>query len=240
MKIKLKRDLTAKLNWWLDQWLPPAVRDCPLIMRPLFRLLFGPQAHLFWQFKLQSPFLTHDDYKHYYQQLAAVHLDRPTDLNRACLSQILHDIKGKKVLDVGCGRAYLLHQIAKTYPDKQLSGFDIYIDDQLRQKYPQIKFQTGNVESLPFPDNSFDTVICTHTLEHVQHPQQVIAQLRRVAKKQVIIVVPRQREYLYTFDLHLNFFPYPHDLLRLTANPKGKYQLLGNDIYYQENPKDLS
>lgn len=39
-----------------------------------------------------------------------------------------------------------------------------------------------------------------------------LAELRRVAKRRLIIVVPKQRNYKYTFELHINFFPYLFDL----------------------------
>ena len=49
----------------------------------------------------------------------------------------------------------------------------------------------------------------THTLEHVQRIDLALAELRRVAKHRLIIVVPKERPYRYSFNLHLHFFPYP-------------------------------
>ena len=72
----------------------------------------------------------------------------------------------------------------------------------------------GNIASLPFADRSFDIVTCNHTLEHLRDLDQAISELKRVAKKQIIIVTPRQRYFYYTMDLHLHFFPLREDLVR--------------------------
>jgi hypothetical protein len=61
-----------------------------------------------------------------------------------------------------------------------------------------------------------------------------------VARRRLIIVVPRQRPYRYTFDLHLRFFPYSHSLLGLLAPAARKHRLdeIGGDWFYQEDLED--
>lgn len=49
---------------------------------------------------------------------------------------------------------------------------------------------------LPFPDNSFDTVICSDTLEHLGLHKQALGELLRIARKKVIITVPAYK-WLY-------------------------------------------
>ena len=49
-----------------------------------------------------------------------------------------------------------------------------------------------------------------------------LSELRRVARRRLILVVPQEREYRFTFNPHLHFFPYPHSFLRyLTPVPQG-------------------
>jgi ubiquinone/menaquinone biosynthesis C-methylase UbiE len=71
----------------------------------------------------------------------------------------------------------------------------------------EVNFVEGFIERLPFPDKSFDIVTCTHTIEHIIHLKQALEELKRVARKQIMIVTPRQKYYFYTLDLHVNFFP---------------------------------
>lgn len=110
------------------------------------------------------------------------------------------------------------------------------IDKELRKRYPRLKFVEARIEKLPFRDNKFDTVVCTHTLEHIQDLAQGISELRRVAKKRLIIVVPKQRPYKYTFDLHLHFFPYEHSLLTVMGPGRNNScRTVGGDLFYIED-----
>jgi ubiquinone/menaquinone biosynthesis C-methylase UbiE len=230
--MKISRNITNYINWGLDNLLPPIIRDNPIFMGPFFKLMFGKKAKYFIEFKERSPFMTREEYNRYYALLEDVHIKRETDLNKPCIEEILKRVEGNTILDIGAGRGYLAKLIAKKR-GKKVTGVDIYIPDYLKDlKNPT--FIESNVEKLPFKNKSFDTVIATHTIEHVLEPEKVVKEMRRVAKKKIIIVVPRQRENRYTFDLHLNFFPYLYDLLRVTKNPKGKAKVLQNDIYYEE------
>jgi ubiquinone/menaquinone biosynthesis C-methylase UbiE len=90
---------------------------------------------------------------------------------------------------------------------------------------------------LPFADGAFDTVICSHTLEHVRNVERAVSELRRVCRKRLIIVVPSEREYKYSFNLHVSFFPYPHSLLNRLAPLPTHHDcaVLDGDIFYLEN-----
>ena len=81
-------------------------------------------------------------------------------------------------------------------------------------------------------------VICTHVLEHVLDIAGAVRELRRVAKRRLILVVPQEREYRFTFNPHVNFFPYPHSFLRYMTPVPVNYRCesVGRDIYYVEVP----
>jgi ubiquinone/menaquinone biosynthesis C-methylase UbiE len=94
----------------------------------------------------------------------------------------------------------------------------------------------GNIEELPFRDGAFDTVVSTHTLEHVQHLAAAIAELRRVARERLVVVVPRQRPYRVTFNPHIQFFPYRFSLLAWTGTEhEHRLELVGGDWLYVEH-----
>jgi ubiquinone/menaquinone biosynthesis C-methylase UbiE len=40
----------------------------------------------------------------------------------------------------------------------------------------------GDIESMPFADATFETVVCTEVLEHVPHPESALAEMRRVLR----------------------------------------------------------
>ena len=61
----------------------------------------------------------------------------------------------------------------------------------------------GNVQDMPFRDKVFDYAICSHLLEHVEHPDQAISELQRVAKRGYIEVPFEGAQKLYDFPSHL-------------------------------------
>ena len=67
--------------------------------------------------------------------------------------------------------------------------------------------------------------------------RRAIAELRRITARRLIIVVPMEREALYGFNLHVNFFPYPHSFLRamMPVPPAHLCEPIGRDIYYRED-----
>lgn len=185
------------------------------------------------EFKDRMASLTHEEIISYYKNLSDVHIERETDLNRQSVSFILENIQGKKVLDIACGRGYLAKKIVERW-NAEVVGIDFIVADELKDS-ENPSFIQGDIEEIPYPDKYFDTVICAHTLEHVIDIQRAISELRRVCKKQLIIVLPKQREYKYTFDLHVHFFPYQYTVLNLFKNDNGKCVCVNNDwVYYEE------
>jgi SAM-dependent methyltransferase len=227
------RNITNKINWVLDNVVPPVLRDSRLFMGLGFYALFGGKAKYFLEFKEKAPLLTREEYEEYYAILSDKHIKRETDLNKKCLQRILDAVVGESVLDVGCGNGYLLKKIALEKKIKAV-GVDMVVPEELKS-LENPSFIQQNIEKLPFGSQSFDTVVCTHTIEHLLNPETAIREIRRVAREKIILVVPRQREYKYTFDLHVNFFPYVFSLRRIMRNSKAECFLMDNDIYYEED-----
>lgn len=87
--------------------------------------------------------------------------------------------KGDKVLDIGSG--HFPHPKADIIVDK-------FVDDNTHRSdnihvLKHQKFIQADGENLPFEDNEFDYVVCTHVLEHVENPERFISEMCRVAKR---------------------------------------------------------
>ncbi len=233
--MRVPRRLTLLIHYVFDQWIPPAIRDSRWFMSLFMNLSLGRESRLLRDFKPLAPAMTAQEMEAYYDKSAAVHIERETDLNEACIERICDEVEGDEVLDVACGRGFLANLLSRSH---RVTGADFHIDDALRQRYPQVTWLKAEVGDLPFEDGQFDTVVCTHTLEHVIDPHAAIAQLRRVARRRLIVVVPRQRPYAYTFDLHLHFFPYQWQLELLFRPGLPEADVLcedvGGDWYYCE------
>lgn len=103
-----------------------------------------------------------------------------------------------------------------------------------RVKFNSFRFIQCFAENIPIKSKSIDTIICTHTFEHLKNPYKTIEEFRRIAIKRIIIIVPLQREYKYTFDLHLHFFPYPDAISKITQ-VNGFKEIINNELIYYED-----
>lgn len=207
MPLQFSRKTSIFLNGLINNWLPPALRDAAWFMRPLMGLLLGKKTHLFLEFRERAYQLSDSQYQDLYQQTANSNLIRGTDLNAECLGRIPDELVGSTVLEAGCGRGILAKEMAKT---RLVTALDVVPRPELAAH--GISFVQGNVENLPFPDASFDSVVCTHVLEHVLNLHRALGELCRVARQKVILVVPCERPYRFGFNLHCHFFPYRFSL----------------------------
>jgi len=232
--MRLSRNVTLAIQFLLDECLPPILRDARWFMWPPFRILLGKKAEIVFNFKENALMMDAAEFRAVYESIEPIQMDRETDLNTRCLERIIGDVTGKTVLEVGCGRGLLTTRLAEH--GFNVTGVDMRIPEIVRPRSHGVAFLEGDIESLPFTDDTFDTVVCTHTLEHTQNFSVAVSELRRVTKGRLIIVVPKQRNYRYTFDLHLHFFPYPHDLMRAMgkAGNSQTCDVEGGDLYYSE------
>ena len=234
--MRVSRDFSVAVQFVLDELVPPIVRDSPWFMSWAMRLVLRDSARDFMSFKDHVFSWSRNEFGDLYVRTAAVgKLQGETDLNRACTEEILRTVAYDSVLEVGSGRGYLANLLQTT--GRCVTACDIVVDHSLARRYPRVTFMQGNIEHLPVADNSFDTVVCTHTLEHVQRLGVAIRELRRVARRQLIIVVPRQRPYRYTFSLHTQFFPYTWSLQSAFGfRPGARIERLGDWFYCELDP----
>lgn len=233
--MQMSRGSRLRIARVLNDFLPPVVRDARWFMRLPIRFAFGRHASLAMDFKHLAYEMTDDEIVAVYRELGSCSLTRGSDLNTACAERILADVVGPSVLEVGCGEGALAATMSRT---ATVTACDIVVRREVRDRCPTVNFRETNVERLPFRDDEFDTVVSTHTLEHVRDIRRAIDELRRVARQRVIVVVPKERPYRYTFNLHLHFFPYEHLLrgaLGEQAWTTAVCETVGGDLYYRED-----
>lgn len=227
----MNRRLTNIIRFGMDELVPPFVRDSKIFMYPFYLFAYrGRNISEVMQFKSKVYSYTPEEYSDFYNNLNTISRNRLTDLNNACINYILDNIdsSSSSLIDIGCGSGYLLGKIGEKFPEIKLSGFDIK-EPSGDEKFNYVH---GNIEKLPFEDNSFDTVVCCHTIEHLLKLDQCISELVRITKKQLFIVTPCQRFFYYTLDEHVNFFPYKEKLTSILPFEKYDCQKLQGDWAY--------
>lgn len=109
-----------------------------------------------------------------------------------------------KVLDAGCGFGTIPVEIAKAFPDVEITAIDLgeplleLGESQAREAGvdDRIAFQIGDVEKLDFPDDSFDLVINTFMLHIVENPVTMLNELERVSMADGRIMITDLRRIL--------------------------------------------
>jgi ubiquinone/menaquinone biosynthesis C-methylase UbiE len=94
----------------------------------------------------------------------------------------------QQILDVGCGTGVFAARALELLPDSHVWGLDLS-DGMLRQGLPRwraaggrLHLVQGDSERLPFPDDAFDVVTCTHSFHHYPRQDQVVAEMYRVLR----------------------------------------------------------
>ena len=104
--------------------------------------------------------------------------------------------KNSSVLDVGCGKGFMLHDLVKALPGIKVSGIDISqyaISNCIETMEPFL--QVADARQLPFPDNSFDVVISITTLHNLDEDDFKISikEIERVSKEHSFITLDAYR-----------------------------------------------
>jgi 2-polyprenyl-3-methyl-5-hydroxy-6-metoxy-1,4-benzoquinol methylase len=100
---------------------------------------------------------------------------------------ILAEIKGARILDVGCGFGRLTLDVAKHSPDAKVFGIDL-LDSLMEQArmnatvlgIPNVEFKTASAYALPFEDEAFETVFSFFMLHHLDEIPRGLVEIRRV------------------------------------------------------------
>ena len=91
-----------------------------------------------------------------------------------------------KILDIGCGKGFLLYDFLKVIPDAEIYGIDIS-EYAISNCKPEIRdrLQVGNAINLPWVDNSFDLVISITTMHnlHTYDLDLALREMERVGKQ---------------------------------------------------------
>jgi 2-polyprenyl-3-methyl-5-hydroxy-6-metoxy-1,4-benzoquinol methylase len=113
------------------------------------------------------------------------------------LDELFTQADPQSLLDVGCGEGVLTHQWAQHVGDeRRVVGIDL--DDPAlhaewaKRTAPNLEYRVMKAENLPFADGEFDAAAAIEVLEHVPDAEHTVAEMARVAKRSLLVSVPRE------------------------------------------------
>lgn len=219
------------IRLFLDEFIPPLIRDLKIFMYPLYFLWFKGDKNninIAMNFKKNVFAMNSEDIRLCYKRYHNLGSTRGTDAFVEDYKWVLAriDKRSKTLLDVGCGNGFWLDHIAKNTDPSQLKLFGLDIIESLSLG-ANMGYTCGEIETLPFADKSFDIVTCFFVLEHIKNLNQAIKELKRITRHQLFLAVPCQRYYKYTFDLHVHFFYSPEYFQSIVAASNSESALIG-------------
>jgi 2-polyprenyl-3-methyl-5-hydroxy-6-metoxy-1,4-benzoquinol methylase len=112
------------------------------------------------------------------------------------LAELFAQAAPESVLDVGCGEGVLTHQWAQQLGERRIVGIDLD-DEKLKAEWatrrrPNLEYRTMPAENLPFAEGEFDLACAIEVLEHVPDPEHTVAEMARVARRHLLVSVPRE------------------------------------------------
>ncbi|MEQ1579261.1 MAG: class I SAM-dependent methyltransferase [Steroidobacteraceae bacterium] len=100
----------------------------------------------------------------------------------------------RSLLDVGCGNGAFLEHLRVSRPDIEiLHGAE---RSGAALQHVAVPHTQASIDSLPFPDQSFDCVTCLEVIEHLPTPiyTRALLELMRVSRRYLIVTVPREQD----------------------------------------------
>lgn len=152
------------------------------------------------------------------------------------LTSTVRPLNVESILDVGAGEGFTLARLSREKIGKKLEGIEYTKEaiDLGKKLHPEFLIKQGNIYDLPYKDNSFDLVISTEVLEHLDNPKVGLRELIRVAKKYILLTVPNEPWFTVQRFIRgkniLKFGDHPEHMQHWTSQGFERFVTDGNNI----------
>lgn len=113
-------------------------------------------------------------------------------------------VEGKDTIDLGCGAGDGTHHLAGRA--SSVVGVDLSEDAvayaSSRYRAPNLRYEAGNVMDLPYEDDSFEAAVSFKVIEHLEDPESLVLQAKRLLKDDGVFVVSTPNKQTYSIDRH--------------------------------------
>lgn len=139
----------------------------------------------------------YDLFSHFYDAFIRLHARQDEEDTRYFLVDVAHlqDKPAHRIVDICCGTGSVVLAFAKRCPGAVLVGYD-FSHGMLRKAQEKTAatravFVEGDAAQLPFGDNSFDVVTCSHALYELkgQAREQALWEMKRVMQSDGVVLI---------------------------------------------------
>lgn len=122
-------------------------------------------------------------------------------ITKRCIKESISSLKGKKVLDAGCGTGRNISTFLELGAE-EVYGFDYTLEmlEFAKKRFsenPKVKLSVGDVQNLNYKDEFFDVTGCFKALAHVPNIQKAVNELARVTKKEGLLFLEFYSPYSF-------------------------------------------
>ncbi|MCC6875709.1 MAG: class I SAM-dependent methyltransferase [Sandaracinaceae bacterium] len=134
------------------------------------------------------------------------------------LSEAGIDLRGKRILEAGCGSGYGLSLLSERFAPSRLAGFDLMPEQielarkRMRPGGPSVELAVGDITRVAHEDASFDAVFVFGILHHVSAWRDALKELHRVLAPGGVLLVEELSGRFIDFSDRFLFTEHPRDV----------------------------
>jgi ubiquinone/menaquinone biosynthesis C-methylase UbiE len=122
------------------------------------------------------------------------------------------DLRGRRILDAGCGSGYSTRLLAERFQPLVLAAFDLMPEqiERANQRHGALaEFSLGDITAIAHADASFDAAFVFGVLHHVPEWRKALAELARVLTPRGVLLLEEIHESFVDFEDRFLFTSHP-------------------------------
>jgi len=104
----------------------------------------------------------------------------------------------KRIVDLGCGEGITLEKLVRLFPGSDVTGIDCLQENvAICHSHGLKQVCQGDVYALDLADDSMDAVVFIEVIEHLEHPEAAIKEIRRILKLNGKLITVFPNDYFF-------------------------------------------